>query len=175
MLPEAVRAINVLLNAHEFGKDLFETKAPHYEDWIMLFILIANELEEKSTVTKNFVKVTGRAYGTVRASLNRFEERGYIHTLQKIVRSELYVPTDKLKKAVKKGHGSFGRVLKTMSVPINPAEPQFSFHIGNCQKNVPINFELWHHKICLLTLIKNGLSINRKMNGWKSSLQSNIM
>ena len=123
MLPEAVRAINVLLNAHEFGKDLFETKAPHYEDWIMLFILIANELEEKSTVTKNFVKVTGRAYGTVRASLNRFEERGYIHTLQKIVRSELYVPTDKLKKAVKKGHGSFGRVLKTMRVPINPAEP----------------------------------------------------
>ena len=44
------------------------------------------------------------------------------------------------------GHGSFGRVLKTMSVPINPAEPLVSFHIGNCQKNVPINFELWHHK-----------------------------
>ena len=100
MLPEAVRAINVLLNAHEFGKDLFETKAPHYEDWIMLFILIANESDEKSTVTKNFVEVTGRAYGTVRASLKRFEERGYIHTLQKIGRSELYVPTDKLKKAV---------------------------------------------------------------------------
>ena len=100
MLPEAVRGINVLLNAHEFGRDLFETDAPHYEDWVMLFILITNESQGRSTVTKNFVEVTGRAYGTVRASLKRFEALGYIRPLQRIGRSELYVPTEKLKKAV---------------------------------------------------------------------------
>jgi len=100
LLPEAVRSINVLLNAHIFGRELFDSAAPQYEDWIMLFIILANEAEGKSTVTKNFVEVTGRAYGTVRATMRRFEARGYIRTLQRIGRAELYVPTDKLKKAV---------------------------------------------------------------------------
>ncbi len=100
IIPEAMRSINVLLNAHAFGSDLFQTQAPQYEDWMMLFILLANDAEGKSTVTKNFVEVTGRAYGTVRASLKRFEEKGYIRPLQKIGRAELYVPTDKLKRAV---------------------------------------------------------------------------
>lgn len=100
IIPEAMRSINVLLNAHAFGADLFQTQAPQYEDWMMLFILLANDAEGKSTVTKNFVEVTGRAYGTVRASLKRFEERGYIRSLQKIGRAELYVPTDKLKRAI---------------------------------------------------------------------------
>lgn len=51
-------------------------------------------------MTKNIVEITGRAYGTVRASLQRFEEFGYIEPNQRIGRSELYVPTSKMKKAV---------------------------------------------------------------------------
>jgi DNA-binding PadR family transcriptional regulator len=51
-------------------------------------------------VTKNIVEITGRAYGTVRSSLHRFEELGYIEPNQRIGRSELYVPTDKMKKTV---------------------------------------------------------------------------
>lgn len=100
VLPEAMRSINVLLNAHNFGCELFQTDAPQYEDWMMLFIILSNDAEGKSTVTKNFVEVTGRAYGTVRAALRRFEERGYIRPIQRIGRAELYVPTSKLKKAV---------------------------------------------------------------------------
>ena len=100
VLPEAMRGINVLLNAHSLGCDLFQTQAPQYEEWMMLFIILANDAEGKSTVTKNFVEVTGRAYGTVRAALKRFEEKGYIRPLQKIGRAELYVPTSKLKRAV---------------------------------------------------------------------------
>jgi DNA-binding transcriptional regulator PaaX len=51
-------------------------------------------------VTKNIVEITGRAYGTVRSSLHRFQELGYIEPNQRIGRSELYVPTDKMKKTV---------------------------------------------------------------------------
>lgn len=100
VIPEAMRSINVLLNAHDFGCELFQTDAPQYEDWMMLFIILSNEAEGKSTVTKNFVEVTGRAYGTVRSALRRFEERGYIQPIQRIGRAELYVPTQKLKQAV---------------------------------------------------------------------------
>ncbi|MDG1690996.1 MAG: hypothetical protein P8I95_02355 [Alphaproteobacteria bacterium] len=49
-------------------------------------------------MTKNIVEIAGRAYGMVRASLQRFEELGYIEPNQRIGRSELYVPTPKMKK-----------------------------------------------------------------------------
>lgn len=41
-----------------------------------------------------------RAYGKVRASLQRFEQLGYIEPNQRIGRSELYVPTPAMKRAV---------------------------------------------------------------------------
>lgn len=107
VLPEAMRSINVLLNAHNFGRELFQTDAPQYEDWMMLFIILSNDAEGKSTVTKNFVEVTGRAYGTVRAALRRFEARGYIRPIQRIGRAELYVPTPKLKQSINR----WGRCL----------------------------------------------------------------
>lgn len=64
----------------------------------MLFTILTNEAEGRATVTKNIVEITGRAYGTVRASLHRFEKLGYIEPNQRIGRSELYVPTPLLKK-----------------------------------------------------------------------------
>ncbi len=94
---EAVLSINVLLNAHRLGQDLFGTSSPNYEDWVMIFVLLSNESVGRSTVTKDFVDLTGRAYGTIRSGLKRFEDRGYIRSLQKIGRSELYVSTEKLK------------------------------------------------------------------------------
>jgi hypothetical protein len=51
-------------------------------------------------VTKNIVELTGRAYGTVRASLQRFVTLGYIEFNQRIGRSELYVPTPALKQII---------------------------------------------------------------------------
>ena len=39
-----------------------------------------------------------RAYGKVRASLQRFEQLGYIEPNQRIGRSELYVPTPAMKR-----------------------------------------------------------------------------
>ena len=49
---------------------------------------------------KHFHGLPGRAYGTVRASLQRFEQLGYIEPNQRIGRSELYVPTPAMKRAV---------------------------------------------------------------------------
>lgn len=92
--------INALLLSYRFGHDIFDTPTPHHEDWIMLFAVLANEAAGRATVTKNIVEITGRAYGTVRSSLHRFEELGYIEPNQRIGRSDLYVPTDKMKKTV---------------------------------------------------------------------------
>tara|TARA_B110000971_G_scaffold179446_1_gene185688 strand:+ start:3257 stop:3727 length:471 start_codon:yes stop_codon:yes gene_type:complete len=92
--------INTLLLSYRFGNHIFDTQTPHHEDWIMLFVILTNEAEGRATVTKNIVEITGRAYGTVRASLQRFEELGYIEPNQRIGRSELYVLTQKMKKAV---------------------------------------------------------------------------
>jgi hypothetical protein len=97
---EAQDFINTLLFGYRFGNHIFDTQTPHHEDWIMLFVILTNEAEGRATVTKNIVEITGRAYGTVRASLQRFEELGYIESNQRIGRSELYVPTPKMKKAV---------------------------------------------------------------------------
>ncbi len=92
--------VNALLLSYRFGHDIFDTPTPHHEDWIMLFAILTNEAEGRATVTKNIVEITGRAYGTVRSSLHRFERLGYIEPNQRIGRSELYVPTDKMKKTV---------------------------------------------------------------------------
>ncbi len=92
--------INTLLYGYRFGNQVFNTVTPHHEDWIMLFVVLANDAEGRATVTKNIVEITGRAYGTVRASLQRFEKLGYIEPNQRIGRSELYVPTPAMKQAV---------------------------------------------------------------------------
>lgn len=92
--------VNALLLSYRFGNDIFDTPTPHHEDWIMLFAILTNEAAGRATVTKNIVEITGRAYGTVRSSLHRFEELGYIEPNQRIGRSDLYVPTAKMKKTV---------------------------------------------------------------------------
>jgi hypothetical protein len=92
--------VNALLLSYRFAHDIFDTPTPHHEDWIMLFAILTNEAAGRATVTKNIVEITGRAYGTVRASLQRFEELGYIEPNQRIGRSDLYVPTQKMKKTV---------------------------------------------------------------------------
>jgi len=94
---DAFDFVNTLLYGYRFGNQVFDTKTPHHEDWIMLFVTLANEAEGRATVTKNIVEITGRAYGTVRASLQRFEQLGYLQTKQRIGRSQLYEPTDKMK------------------------------------------------------------------------------
>ena len=98
MTRDSMDFINMLLVSYRFASDLFDTQTPHHEDWIMLFVILTNEAEGRATVTKNIVEITGRAYGTVRASLQRFEKLGYIAPNQRIGRSELYVPTPALKK-----------------------------------------------------------------------------
>lgn len=103
----AQQFINHLLNAYDMGTKIFQTSAPHHEDWVILFVLLDNDAANRATVTKNIVEITGRAYGTVRASLKRFEELGYITLQQKIGRSELYVPKPKLKEAVNAVSRSF--------------------------------------------------------------------
>jgi DNA-binding PadR family transcriptional regulator len=76
-------------------------------------------------VTKNIVEITGRAYGTVRSSLHRFEELGYIEPIQRIGRSELYVPTEKMKKTVNEFARNFwdlvGQSRRSRSRAKNPA------------------------------------------------------
>lgn len=100
MTRDSMDFINTLLVSYRFGNDLFDTQTPHHEDWIMLFVILTNEAEGRATVTKNIVEITGRAYGTVRSSLQHFEDLGYIAPNQRIGRSELYVPTPKLKKYI---------------------------------------------------------------------------
>jgi len=79
----------------------------------------------RATVTKNIVEITGRAYGTVRSSLHRFEELGYIEPNQRIGRSDLYVPTDKMKKTVNVFAKNFweqvGQTRRSRSRVRNPA------------------------------------------------------
>ena len=104
---DAQEFINTLLFGYQYGKRIFDTKTPHHEDWIMLFTILTNEAEGRATVTKNIVEITGRAYGTVRASLQRFERLGYIEPNQKIGRSEVYVPTPKLKRALNRFSKTF--------------------------------------------------------------------
>lgn len=107
MTRDGMDFINALLMSYRFGSDLFDTPTPHHEDWIMLFVILTNELEGRATVTKNIVEITGRAYGTVRASLQRFEELGYIEPNQRIGLSELYVPTPQLRKYINSFARSF--------------------------------------------------------------------
>lgn len=117
--------INALLLSYRFGHDIFDTPTPHHEDWIMLFAILANEAAGRATVTKNIVEITGRAYGTVRSSLHRFEELGYIEPNQRIGRSDLYVPTDKMKKTVNVFAKNFweqvGQTRRSRSRVRNPA------------------------------------------------------
>jgi len=94
---DAFDFVNTLLYGYRFGNQVFDTKTPHHEDWIMLFVALADAAEGRATVTKSIVEITGRAYGTVRASLQRFERLGYLQTKQRIGRSQLYEPTDKMK------------------------------------------------------------------------------
>ena len=117
--------VNALLLSYRFGNDIFDTPTPHHEDWIMLFAILTNEAAGRATVTKNIVEITGRAYGTVRSSLHRFEELGYIEPNQRIGRSELYVPTDKMKKTVNEFARNFwdriGHSRRARSRAKNPA------------------------------------------------------
>lgn len=68
--------------------------------------------KSRPTVTKNIVEITGRAYGTVRGSLQRFERLGFIQPNRRIGRSELYVPTPKLKKYIDTYARSFWTALR---------------------------------------------------------------
>ena len=80
---------------------------PHHEDWIILFVIMVNESQGRATVTKNIIELTGRAYGTVRASLQRFEKLGYIEPNQRSGRSGLYVPTPYLKQLINRSSETF--------------------------------------------------------------------
>lgn len=112
---EATNCLNVLLHAQNFGRAFFDNELPHSEDWAMLFVIIANDAEGRATVTKNIVEVTGRAYGTIRAALVRFENLGYIVSQQRIGRSELYVPTEKLKEYLNEYAKSFWSHVASLS------------------------------------------------------------
>lgn len=70
--------ISTLARAFQCGQALFHTPIPTAEDWAILLVVINNEASGRATVTKNIVEVTGRAFGTVRAALLRFEKLGYI-------------------------------------------------------------------------------------------------
>ena len=98
--PDGMALINALLLSYRFGLHAFKPLTPHHEDWMILFVIMANESLGRATVTKNIVELTGRAYGTVRASLQRFVTLGYIESNQRIGRSELYVPTPALKQII---------------------------------------------------------------------------
>ena len=63
----------------------------------MLFVALADAAGWRTTVTKSSVEITDRAYGTVRASLQRCARLGYLQTKQRIGRSQLYEPTNKMK------------------------------------------------------------------------------
>lgn len=124
MTRDGMDFINTLLTGYRFGSDLFDTQTPHHEDWIMLFVILTNESEGRATVTKNIVEITGRAYGTVRASLQRFEELGFIEPNQRIGRSELYVPTPALKKHINNfGRSFWGDVNRTRAQKTRVKDP----------------------------------------------------
>ena len=48
--------VNTLLVSYRFASNLFDTQTPHHEDWIMLFVILTNEAEERATVTKTLSK-----------------------------------------------------------------------------------------------------------------------
>lgn len=98
--PEAINFINTICEVISAGQSIFQTPVPTPEDWAMLLVVLANDSIGRATVTKNIVEVTGRAFGTVRTALLRFERLGYIESQQRIGRSELYVPTDHLKSTI---------------------------------------------------------------------------
>lgn len=124
MTRDGMDFINTLLMSYRFGSDIFDTQTPHHEDWIMLFVILTNEAEGRATVTKNIVEITGRAYGTVRASLHRFEELGFIEPNQRIGRSELYVPTATLKKRINTyARGFWGDVRRTRAQKSRVKDP----------------------------------------------------
>jgi len=106
--------INTLLFGYNFGMSAFDTTTPHHEDWIMMFVIMENEAAGRATVTKNIVELTGRAYGTVRSSLHRFEKLGYIEPVQRIGRSELYVPTALLKQTINQYAREFWPFIETL-------------------------------------------------------------
>ena len=99
--------INALLLSYRFGLNAFHPMTPHHEDWMILFVIMVNESQGRATVTKNIVELIGRAYGTVRASLQKFEKLGYIEPNQRIGRSELYVPTAHLKQLINHSADAF--------------------------------------------------------------------
>ena len=124
MTRDSMDFINTLLMSYRFGSSLFDTPTPHHEDWIMLFVILTNESEGRATVTKNIVEITGRAYDTVRASLQRFEELGFIEPNQRIGRSELYVPTEALKKHINGfARGFWGDVRRTRAQKARIKDP----------------------------------------------------
>jgi hypothetical protein len=112
--PDGLDFINLLLKAYNFGLKAFDTTTPHHEDWVMLFVILANDATGRATVTKNIVELTGRAYGTVRSSLQRFEELGFIEPNQRIGRSELYVPTPLLKTQINQYAQEFWRDIEAL-------------------------------------------------------------
>lgn len=69
--------------------------------------MIANDAKGRATVTKNVVEITGRAYGTIRAALVRFEQLGFIESQQRIGRSELYMPTPEFKALINQTAAAF--------------------------------------------------------------------
>ncbi|MBE8220272.1 MAG: hypothetical protein HAW65_03075 [Alphaproteobacteria bacterium] len=106
--------INALLFGYRFGHHLFGADPAHHEDWVLLFVILANHAEGRATVTKNIVEMTGRAYSTVRTSLERFEKLGFIEATQRIGRSELYVPTEKMKTEISAFATTFWSELETL-------------------------------------------------------------
>ncbi len=99
--------INILLNAFRCGQKLFHTSSPSSEDWAILLTVISNDAKGRATVTKNVVEITGRAYGTIRAALVRFEQLGFIESQQRIGRSELYMPTPAFKSLINQAATEF--------------------------------------------------------------------
>jgi len=107
LTPDTIDFVNTVLAIYRAGQKLFQAQVPTSEDWAVLIVVISNDTIGRATVTKNIVEVTGRAFGTVRAALSRFEKLGYIESQQRIGRSELYVPTEKFKKALEASAAEF--------------------------------------------------------------------
>lgn len=113
--------INILLNVFRCGQQLFRTSSPSSEDWAILLTVIANDAKGRATVTKNVVEITGRAYGTIRAALVRFEQFGFIEVQQRIGRSELYTPTAEFKDLINQTAAEFDfSILDDDGEPYDP-------------------------------------------------------
>lgn len=110
LTPSIIEFVNAVLSLYKTGQKLFNSSVPASEDWAILIVVIANDALGRATVTKNVVEVTGRAFGTIRAALLRFEKLGYIESQQRIGRSELYVPTEKFKRALEESAAAFSKL-----------------------------------------------------------------